>query len=373
MTITVYACHKGGFQGSQATVQTFGQKATAAIPGGTGAQALGGVVPALGDPLAYSLVSGRTALLKAGRYVLPSSNPDYGVYPLIVPADQNPQHAEADSSSARIDRVVAIVKNTGTFADDYADFRIIEGTPGAGVPALPTGLSAGNVHELWQVTMPAGGPSTALTGFLDKRKWLPIGEVTIPGAGATPALAAHLPPNTRVWDPIAGKGYIRDGGSGLVRDIPAGLVRDHGKYYGTVATIPPDATYDAVDGSWTYDATESYSPSATITGTVINLGGNRIYNVRVKLTFPALADPWTSLDGVYCRIERATDHFMLTGRVVDGRIREGNTPVVTMELPNIYSNVDSSLKVTITPRRAVGAPAIGPVSSVAWVTAVANL
>lgn len=376
MTITIYPCHVGGFQGAQVNVKTFGQKAAAGIPGGSGAEPLSGVWPALGDPLAYSLVSGRQARLKAGRYNLAASDPDYGSYQLIVPTDQTPNHTAADSSQSRIDRVVAIVKNTGVIANDYADIRIVEGTPGGGVPALPSvvDLGSGNVKELWQVTMPAGGPSTALTGFLDKRTFMPIGKVDIPGAGATPSLAAYLPPGTPVWDPIAGKMYIRDSGTGLIRDIPAGLVRDHGVFSGAV-TVPPTVRYDAATTVWTAVPAESYNPSATISGVQISLAAGGIYAVRAKVVFPAFATlgPYTIYDGMYCRIERASGGYELDGDLVDGRRREGLQAVVNLSVPNIYANVDSTIKVTIDNPFATGSPAIGPIATTLWVTRIHNL
>lgn len=374
MTIVVYDGHTGSFQGDYATVQTFGQILAGGLAGGTGAAVDGGVAPALGDPLAYSLVSGRSALLKAGRYVLPSSNPAYGAYEIVVPTDQTVTHAAADASQSRTDRIVAICKNTGVIADDYCDIRVIEGSPGGGLPALPGSLGAGNVHELWRVTMPAGGPSTALTGFVDYRKWLVTGVASVPGAGATPSLAAYLPPGALVWDRIAGKLYIRDTGSGLVRDVPAGLVRDHGVWTGSV-TIPPAIRYDAVSSPdyWTAQAGESYQPSASPSGALLNLGAGRIYSVRQKVVFPALSSPYTAYDGMLVRIERNSDHYQLAAKVVDGRIREGNTPVVNLEIPNIYSNVDSTLKFTIDNPFPAGGANIGPITSTLWVTGLANL
>lgn len=223
----------------------------------TGADARSGVVGASGDPLKVVAGGGaRDLIVKAGAAVLATTS-TLGPLPVVIPTQLTVTCDPADGVNPRKDLVILEVDDIGT-ADSVGNVRIVKGIP-ASNPQVPSTnwldpsnpvarpLHNGGWFALGSALVPASSGSGAVTTITDLRPKTAAagGVIAVPGAYATPSLAADLPPDTVVVDTAAAGGpklLIRDSGTGLTRsDVPPVGMRRYGK---TGLVIPTATPYD---------------------------------------------------------------------------------------------------------------------------------
>lgn len=220
---------------SQWNRQAIGRFLSLLVTHTTGAEVRSGVMGAFGDPLKVVSGGGRDLLVKPGTAVL-ATTATLGPLPIVVPTQLTVTCDTADGVNPRWDLVIVEVDDLGT-ADSVGNVRIVKGIP-ASNPQVPSTnwldpsnpvarpLHNGGWFRLASCLVPSSGGGGSVTTINDLRPKTASagGVIPVPGAWATPALAAALPPDTIVLDAAAVGGpklLSRDSGTGLTRlDVP---------------------------------------------------------------------------------------------------------------------------------------------------------
>lgn len=84
---------------------------------------------------------------------------------MTLAADTNLDVAAADASQVRVDLIIAEIQDVGT-SSSLGQFRVLQGTLGAGRPALPTTPSTTHCISLATITLPAGGGATIQAAWI---------------------------------------------------------------------------------------------------------------------------------------------------------------------------------------------------------------
>lgn len=116
-----------------------------------------------------------------------------GGYPFVLDATKTLTLTDGDAVLERVDTIAAVVSEDAYDAsgDTSAELLVVQGTPGAGAPVLPT-----SALPLRDVTVPAGlsagtgGLSSANIGT-DRRAYLSTGTVPVSGVTERDALGAQ--------------------------------------------------------------------------------------------------------------------------------------------------------------------------------------
>lgn len=201
-----------------------------------------------------------------------------GGYPYVLDATKTVTLADGHASLSRTD-VIAVVVRDDVFDGGgltEAVLEVVQGTPGAGVPALPA-----SCVPIREVTVPAGlsagtgGLSSSHLGT-DRRQWMVGlgGILPVANIAERNALTAHA--GMAVWREDIGHLQVHDGTSWVSYKRNDGLLIQHGTVTaeivaagGATETItfdepfsgPPTVT--VTSGNNTYFATAPTPPTAT--------------------------------------------------------------------------------------------------------------
>lgn len=204
----------------------------------SGAAVRGGVIPATGSPLRYTLKAGMVGTLAAGTYVLPAPDPANGVYELHNPVPVDFTHPTSNVSQPRSDLIIAEVADVGT-SSSFKKFRLLTGTAGVGAPdpTNPTSLGNGGWVALGRVNIPAN--ASTLGSITDLRSFTAAagGAVRVPDVASAAVLPEGTPfyaedTDTLGWRTAAGTELVHRSSGGYFaatsnfagdQNIPHGL------------------------------------------------------------------------------------------------------------------------------------------------------
>lgn len=235
----------------------------------------GGVVPGFGGALACSTGGGLTVTITSGA-ALVASNAGSGSYRVVNDANLT-RTVTAGSATLRIDLIIVKVYDTGVAATSYGDVEVVQGTAGAGVPAMPAGINAVKIAEI--------NVTNSVTTVADKRTW------TAAVGGILPCTSTTRPANPydgfTVWESDTFNYATWSAVGGAWRTVPTGSTGAWTAYTPTwgASTTNPTMGSSSINGRYIKNGkTVTFTVSLQIvTGGAFGVGSG-VYSITLPLT-----------------------------------------------------------------------------------------